>query len=307
MTLWSNEDASFEDFELEGFDIDDGELVSVGMLPMRRTGSSYSKTYFDKRQIDEEHRKGILCGLNGLEKIGSTTKRNSPARGGDVIGYMAVYSSGFDNPDAHSSLLVGGRYDGNGFYLRKDNYLEKLPMFAASRYISYNGAWTERGRIMKSGDGAERFSADVATGMLDQWMRRCLLFTCLEMQNHMRSFTGSDGWPYRNELCLDVTNGETVASRDLGSLSTNAFEEALIGQWEVLLAEVRRTPEYDPSLTYGVYQINEEIDVSHKDEEGNTVWDNLEVHSALQTLKKQVKQYYLDAIVPTLFEYEFLK
>ena len=307
VTLWSNEDASLEDFELEGFDIDDGELVSVGMLPMRRTGSSYSKTYFDKRQIDEEHRKGILCGLNGLEKIGFTTKRNSPARGGDVIGYMAVYSSGFDNPDAHSSLLVGGRYDGNGFYLRKDNYLEKLPMFAASRYISYNGAWTDRGRIMKSGDGAERFNADVATGMLDQWMRRCLLFTCLEMQNHMRSFTGSDGWPYRNELCLDVTNGETVASRDLGSLSTNASEEALIGQWEVLLAEVRRTPEYDPSLTYGVYQINEEIDVSHKDEEGNTVWDNLEVHSALQTLKKQVKQYYLDAIVPTLFEYEFLK
>lgn len=226
-------------------------LVSVGMLPMRRTGSSYSKTYFEKRQIDEDHRKGILCGLNGLDKIGFTTKRNSPARGGNVIGYMAVYSSGFDNPDAHSSLLVGGRYDGNGFYLRKDNYLE--------------------------------------------------------MQNHMRSFTGSDGWLYRNELCLDATNGEAVASRDLRSLSTNAFEKALIGQWEVLLAEVKRTPEYDPSLTYGVYQINEEIDVSHEDEEGGTVWENLEVHSALQTLKKQVKQYYLDAIVPTLFEYEFLK
>lgn len=26
-------------------------------------------------------------------------------------------------------------------------------------------------------------------------------------------------------------------------------------------------PEYDPSLTCGVYQINEEIDVSHEDEE----------------------------------------
>lgn len=104
-----------------------------------------------------------------------------------------------------------------------------------------------------------------------------------------------------------MTNGEAVASRDLRSLSTNAFEKALIGQWEVLLAEVKRTPEYDPSLTYGVYQINEEIDVSHEDEEGGTVWENLEVHSALQTLKKQVKQYYLDAIVPTLFEYEFLK
>lgn len=99
----------------------------------------------------------------------------------------------------------------------------------------------------------------------------------------------------------------SFAFRDLRSLSANASEEALVGQCEALLTEVKRTPEYDQSLTYGVYRINVEIDVSDKDEEGNTVWGNLEVHSALQTLKKQVKQYYLDAIVPTLFEYEFLK
>lgn len=307
VTLWSNEDDSFEDFELEGFDISDGDLVSVGKLPIRRTSSSYSKTYFDKRKVDDAYRRGILCGLNGLEKTGFTTKRNSPARGGGVIGYMAVYSSGFDNPDAHSSLLVAGRYDGNGFYLRKDNYLEKLPMFAASRYISYNGAWTERGRIMKSGDGADRFNLDVASGKLDQWLRKCLLFTCLEMQNHMRTFVGSDGWLYRNELCLDTTNSETVASRDLKSLSVGELEETILGQWNALFTDVKNTPEYNPTLTYGIYQINEEIDISHKDEEGNTVWDNLEVHSALQTLKKQVKQYYLAVIVPTLFEYEFLK
>ena len=73
---------------------------------------------------------------------------------------MAVYSSGFDNPDLHSSLLTCGRYDGNGFYLRKTNYLEKLPMFAASRYITYNREWTERARIMKSADKAEIFFAD---------------------------------------------------------------------------------------------------------------------------------------------------
>lgn len=274
---------------------------------MRRVHSSYSKGYFDKRPIPQELRAGILCGLNGTEKVGAATKRNAPAYGGDILGYLAVYSSGFDNPDAHSSLLVGGRYDGNGFYLRRDNFIEKLPMFAASRYISYNGSWTERGRVMKSADGADRYFADVRSGALDQWLRRCLLFVCLEMQNHMRTFIGSDGRFYRNEICLDTTNGETAASREMGALVVERDEGALLAQWSALLDEAKKTPEYNSSLTYGVYQINEEIDVSHKDEEGNAVWDNLSVHSALKTLKEMVKRYYLDAIVPVLFEYEFLK
>lgn len=57
----------------------------------------------------------------------------------------------------------------------------------------------------------------------------------------------------------------------------------------------------------GVYQIFAEIDTSYKDDEGNTVWNNIEVHSALQTLKALIKEYYNTEIVPTLFEYEFLK
>ena len=225
----------------------------------------------------------------------------------NCVGYMVVYTSGFDNPDLHSYLLVSGKYDGNGFYMRRDNYLEKLPMFCASRYITYNREWTERARIMKSGDGVDRFNADVASGKLDQWLRKCLLFTCVEMQNHMRSFTGSDGRFYRNELCMDTTNGETVASEDLKKLVCGEDEKRIIDQWNVLLDEAKKTAEYDSSLTYGVYQIFAEIDTSYKDAEGETVWNNLEVHSALQTLKALVKEYYNKEIVPTLFEYEFLK
>ena len=74
---------------------------------------------------------------------------------------MVADSVGFDNPDAKSSLLVAGRYNGNGFYLHKDNYLTKLPMFCASRYIAYNRQWTERARIMKSADGADRFNKNI--------------------------------------------------------------------------------------------------------------------------------------------------
>lgn len=176
-----------------------------------------------------------------------------------------------------------------------------------SRYYKYNKEWTSRAFVMKSGDGAERFNADVASGKLDQWLRKCLLFTCLEMQNHMRTFKGSDGRFYRNELCLDTTTGETIASKDLAKLSMDDDEKGLMKQWEALLGYVKATKEYDPSLTYGVYQIFAEIDTSYKDDEGKTVWNNVEVHSALTTLKDMVKAYYNKEIVPTLFEYEFLK
>lgn len=106
---------------------------------------------------------------------------------------------------------------------------------------------------------------------------------------------------------MDTTNGETVASEDLKKLVCGEDEKRIIDQWNVLLDEAKKTAEYDSSLTYGVYQIFAEIDTSYKDAEGETVWNNLEVHSALQTLKALVKEYYNKEIVPTLFEYEFLK
>lgn len=306
--LWSNEDAQLDSFTLTGYDIEDDELVKYPEeLSVRRIHEKFSSIYFDKRVFADDENDGILCDANGLERVKQTSIRCIPVVNKNCIGYMVVYTSGFDNPDLHSYLLASGKYDGNGFYMRRDNYLEKLPMFCASRYITYNREWTERARIMKSGDGADRFNADVASGKLDQWLRKCLLFTCVEMQNHMRTFTGSDGRFYRNELCMDTTNGETLASEDLKQLVCGEDEKRIIDQWNVLLDEAKKTAEYDSSLTYGVYQIFAEIDTSYKDDEGKTVWNNLEVHSALQTLKTLVKEYYNKEIVPTLFEYEFLK
>ena len=306
--LWSNEDSAIDEFELTGFDITDGKLLQYPVsIPVRRIHSTFSSVYFDKRIFTDDVNDGILCDANGLERMNKTSIRCTPVVNDNCLGYMVVYTSGFDNPDLHSYLLASGKYDGNGFYMRRDNYLEKLPMFCASRYITYNREWTERARIMKSGDGADRFSDAVTSGRLDQWLLKCLLFTCVEMQNHIRTFTGSDGRFYRNELCMDTTNGPTIASKDLKGLICGAAEKRIFDQWEILMNAVKKTSEYNPQLTYGVYQIFAEIDTFYKDDEGKTVWNNVEVHSALQTLKTLVKEYYNTEIVPTLFEYEFLK
>lgn len=308
VALWGGKDCTNDLITLRGYDIDDdGTLSEEILLPVRKINDLFSAKYYKKNPFNHETVDGILTGLNGLEASKEVKKRIKPVFSNEMLGYLVADSVGFDNPDAKSSLLVAGRYNGNGFYLRKDCYIDKLPMFCASRYITYNREWTERARIMKSGDGAGRFNTDVASGKLDQWLRKCLLFTCVEMQNHMRTFTGSDGRFYRNELCMDTTNGSTIASEDLKQLVCGPVEQRILDQWKTLMNAVKQTNEYDLSLTYGVYQIFDEIDTSDKDDEGKTVWNNIEVHSALQTLKVLVKDYYNTEIVPTLFEYEFLK
>lgn len=130
----------------------------------------------------------------------------------------------------------------------------------------------------------------------------------METQNHCRTFTGSDGRFYRNELCLDGTNGGTLALRDLKALKRNERERQLFSQWETILRWTKKAKGYNPALTYGVYQISEELDTHHKDETtGKEVYHNVELHTALTNLKARVKDYYNTEIVPVLFEYEFLK
>ena len=305
--LWSNEEATLNALSICGFDIcDDNSLISCGQLSVYRIYKLYSSLYNDKRTFEDDTFDGITLGLDGLESPNKSRIR--PLYNDNMLGYMIAGSSGFDKPDLESSLLVAGCYRGNGFFLRKDNYLEKLPMLCASRYITYNRAWTERARIMKSADGADRFHADVANGKLEQFLLKCLLFTCLEMQNHMRTFTGHDGRFYRNELCLDGTNSETIALRDIKGLALGAKEKALLEQWDRVLSWAKQAEHYDPALTYGVYQIYAELDTSHEDElTGHTIWDNVELHTNLTGLKALVREYYNSEIAPTLFDYEFLK
>lgn len=305
--LWSGEDSDITEFNLEGYDIDDktGGLKEKVDLPVKRIFTGYSDVFFDKRKPKFLEKGGIVVGLDGLESKLKT--RVQPIEDKNVLCYLDVHSSGFDNPDLNCSMVITSSYRGNGFFVRKDNYLEKLPMFAAGRYITYNREWTERARIMKSADRADRFFSDVKSGKLSQFLLKCLLFTCIEMQNHCRTFTGSDGRFYRNELCLDTTNGDTVASRDLKNLKMNNSEKKIISLHESLVSHIKDTKEYDKSLTYGIYQIYAEIDTSYKDEIGNTVYNNIQVHSDLQSMKELCRNYYNSEIVPVLFEYEFLK
>lgn len=308
--LWSNENSDVKEFEIKGFDINEKEncLLKEMKLPVKQCFSLFSEKYYDKRKY-EDTADGVLLDFDGTE-IGKdrTSISQTPYFNSNILAYLAVKGANFDNPDASVHLLRTGEYDGHGFYVRTTNYMQSLPMFAASRYITYNREWTERARIMKSADKAETFFADAKNGKLNSFFLKCLLFTCIEMQNHCRSFTGSDGRFYRNELCLDTTNGETVASKDIKNLKANETEKTILELYSTLLNHVKETKEYRKELTYGIYQIFAEIDTSYTDEiTGKTVYNNIQVHSDLQAMKELCKNYYNSEIVPVLFEYEFLK
>lgn len=311
VALWSNTDASLDKIELQAFDIDEksNDFVSYGVLDVRRIYTLYSKVYYDKRVDSTDIPGSVLLGYDGTPARAGVKTTLKPIFNHNIIGYMVIDGSNFDNPDLMSVLIRCGLYKGHGYYLRSDNYLEKLPMFCASRYITYNRIWTERARIMKSADGAKLFKKALPTKTMQQWLLRCLLFTCLETQNHMRSFEGSDGRFYRNELCLDTTNGQTLASKAIRALKLTARENKLLTAWQTLMKEVKKTAEYNPRLTYGVFQIMSEIDTFIVDPQDNKtrIYNNVAVHSALLSLKQLVKAYYNAKIVPTLLKYEFLK
>lgn len=308
VALWSNENAYLDSVILEGYDIIDGTLQKAPIkVPVNRIHHTYSQMYFDKRTFPDDANDGILCDADGTERTKKNSIRCTPIYNKNCLGYMVVYTSGFDNPDLHSYLLVSGKYDANGFYLRKDNYLEKLPMFCASRYVKYNKEWTERARIMKSADGADRYKEDVRKGILDEYLLRCLLFTVLEPQNHMRTFVGSDGRTYTNELCLDNTTHETVASQDIKKLELDSQEKELVELWGKILSEAKGTKNYKKQNTYGLYQIKEELNTYYKDENNKKVYDYPDLNGDINSLAKKVGIYYNEKIVPKLFYYEFLK
>lgn len=229
---------------------------------------------------------------------------------------MLVSGNTFDNPRLSAVLLTIGIYKGHGFYLRSDNFLEKLPMFAASRYTDHCNDWKIMSMVMKSGDKAAQYEADVKSGKLDIFLFKCLFWTCMSHYPHMRSLHGSDGRLYLNQLCFD---GDTLARQKMDEFITKGYklteqEQEIWDKMQDLLQKIKKEckDEYHPEFKYGLYQIDEEINIKiqqgyKKDGKPNMVIKYGDLNNMIKDLKSMVKSYYLGNLVDTLFEYEFLK
>lgn len=299
----TNKNANEEQIILHAVDINNkNECVFDCDVTVSKSHNIMSKL-FDRRKLStDDYEKAICCNRDGTEAFRNC--RFKPYYNSDIIAYLRAESYGFD---ANSVCLVrNGLYNGNGFYIRKDRYLNGLPLFCAKQYPF--DKWYLKNMIDTTSDGGDAYTND------DSFLKSCLLYTCLSNQNKCLSFTGSDGRYYRNELCLDNTNGDTVASTDLMKLFTkyppDCDEQNMINLWYLIMEEAKKTDNYNPDLTYGIYQISKELNTSHKEGSGTkkkTVYDYPNLNSYLVTLRDALKAYYKSHITEKMFKYELLK
>ena len=284
---------------------------------------------FDKRKMKEDdYDKAICCNRDGSEAFRKC--RFKPYHNNNIIAYLRAESYGFD---ANSVCLVrNGLYNGNGFYLRKDKYIEGLPFFCAKEFPF--DKWYLKNMVDTTSDGGDAYTKD------DDFLKSCLLYTCLSNQNKCLSFLGSDGRMYQNELCLDnsryekakeeVTQdgkevdagAEADADAEMLKLLPVAYqdmmaydklddeEKELFELWKKILGEAKQTEKYNPELNYGVYQITKELNTFTEEKKGKgkkKVYDYPQLNGDLNTLRTKLKEYYISHIKEKMFKYQLIK
>lgn len=300
---WQNIDTKLDSLDMEIFDIDtkktselsDDYVTKVDNFKIKKVHALPSKLY-DKRSLSDDV-EGILSQWDGYQYKKDTGIRLKPIFNKNIIGYLIVQSFLFENPRLKTNLTRLPMFNGNGFYLRSDNYLEKLPLFAAGKY-PIEDKWYENGTIFKSSDGGDKYTKD------KDFIKSCFIFTCLSRYNKCLSFTGSDNRFYKNELCLDAG---ALASQQIEKYKLNADEKELIKIWQSILVEAKKTKNYDKKLAYGPYQIEIELNTCKKDDNNKVIYDYPTLNGELENLKRKLKIYYATYITPKLFEYELLK
>ncbi len=298
--LWQNIVNSREELSLKAFDIDtkgtleqeDDEMVELHDVQIKKTKRTL-EPLFDRRSFENDIETTVYFENDGKETTGRKTDGKSYVND-NIIGYLVAKGFAVTQHDVY--LLRGTRYNIRGFYLRSDNFVDKLPLFAAKLYPQKN--WYERDIYFTTADGGERYLKD------ENFLKTCFIFTCLSQRNHCRSFEGSDGRFYKNELCFDKS---TVASNKLKNYKLTKEEQDLLDIFADILAKAKSTKEYKPNYKYGMYQIDEELNTRYKNDNDEWIYDYPELNTAINSLKIKLAKYYENIIQPKLFEYELLK
>jgi len=211
-----------------------------------------------------------------------------------MVGFLSTNSFSVD--PIRCILIRAEHRDGRGMFLRADNFVNYLPLFCAKTYPQKN--WYERDIYFTTADGGDRYLSDT------DFLKACFIFACLSPRNHCRSFDGSDGRFYKNELCFD---SGTLARQQLAEYQLTSEEKELVEAFDTILLRAKDSDEYTTKYAYGTYQINQELNTRYRDDNNEWVYDHPELNTSINTLKNKLAKYYEAVIQPKLFEYELLK
>ena len=303
--LWENEDFIEDSISVQCFDITGENVVGIMPITIKKSRETLMPL-FERRVFFNDTDDGIYCARNGEEITGRKCD-GKPIYNPNIIGYMRAKSFAVDPQNV--SLTRCTYFGIRGCYLRDDNYKDKLPLFVAKLFPQDN--WYDKDVYFTTSDGGDAYTHD------PQFLKSCLIYTCLSNQNKCLSFDGSDGRRYQNELCFDDSRAVLpVALTDLRSYMANKAtaldeeEQKLIAVWKQVMEEVRKTSNYNPEFNYGVYQITKELNISRVIGTGKskkTVYDYPILNGCLDTLRTMLKAYYKSHITEKMFKYELLK
>lgn len=291
--LWRNEASSFEDITAESYDIKNGALVRVPDITIKKVKQPASK-FYTRTSFSKEDESFVWCSKDGDEakdkKIRVKAYRNQ-----ETIAYLEADS--FQIAPHVRNITVACLYNGHGCYITRDQYMNTLPIWVA-KYIPLDN-WYENDVYCTTSDGGDRYTKD------HDFLKSCLIYTCLSRYNKCLSFDGSDGRFYKNELCF---HKDAVAMNDLAKFKLDNEEKKLLEVWNRVLEKATVTGKMVEKFTYGPYQIEQEINTFHKDETGKkNIYDYPELNAELNTLKALLKTYYKTHIREKMFEYELVK
>ncbi len=195
--------------------------------------------------------------------------------------------------------------DGNhGSACDESNVLNLAPLFCLGR-----NDWAESGDAgrdytiidtkYKTADGGTVYQKD------DRLLTACFIYSVLTNRNQCRSEEN-----LRNEMCLGQN---TRADKIFEKFKLTNQDMELYRQWIKILNIAKSKAEFNNNYTYGLYQIEHDINIKidsgsvNKKREPIYVRKYPELNSEISNLKEKLKQYYLDNIQNQLLHYELLK
>ena len=280
--------------KLKALDIVDDNLIEEKDIIIKKAYEPLTGGYIRIPSEDDED-SNIYCQRNG--DLTNRKARIKPKYNENILAYLRANGFGLDANSVNLTRV--GLYNANGFYIRKEKHLESLVLFVAKKIPLDN--WYEKDVYFTTSDGGDAYTKD------KDFLKYCLIYTCLSNQNKCLSFTGSDGRYYKNELCFDE---DTIASKDLKDFELNDDEEVLMKLWNKILEQAKQTKEYNKDITYGVYQITKELNTFERVNNNGRmkkVYDYPELNGNLETLRVKLKEYYKKYITDKMFEYELVK
>ena len=292
--LWSNENEQIREISLEAIDIIDGRLSRIGDKKVKIVERKFTQEFYDGRKFDNDVSSTVYLDSSGTP--GNPAKYTKAGIYNDnIVGFLMAKNFAID-PMNRGLIRTNPINSPATFAVRSDNYLTKLPLFCAKMFPQ--DKWYEKDVYFTTADGGDRYTRD------NDFLKSCLIYTCLSRYNKCLSFNGSDGRFYRNELCF---HKDAIANVDLKKFKLDADEKELLEVWGRVLDKAEKTGKMVDSFTYGPYQIEQEINTFVKTEDGKNVYDYPELNSELNTLKVLLKKYYTTHIREKMFEYELVK